>query len=150
MAEDFLTSARTTAVRFARSKRKLWLTYDVQFCKFMLVKKGKVTFVTRTQNGCSTGPISFLWVKLTYFRSQKMFSDVHTIKIEFWGKSWNSSMESGPRRPWARPGREVRAGRGPGPVSAQRGPDSIHEFQLFPQNSILLVWTCENIFCDRK
>ena len=53
----------------------------------------------RTQNGCSTGPMSFLWVKLTYFQSQKMFSHGHTTKIEFWGKSWNSCIESGPS--WA-------------------------------------------------
>ena len=82
------------------------------FCEaFMLVKKkGKVSFVCRTQNGCSTGPISFLWVKLTYFRSQKMFSHDHTTKIEFWGKSWNSCIEWGSR--WALTG----PGSAPGPT----------------------------------
>ena len=86
----------------------------------MLVKKkGKVSFVCRTQNGCSTGPISFLWVKLTYFRSQKMFSHDHTTKIEFWGKSWNSCIESGTRWALTGPGSV-----GPGPsLSGRPRPD---------------------------
>ena len=79
---------RNSLASHESSKKPLKSRYFIDEWNTMLVKKkGKLTFSLKIENECSTCPIKFLWVKLTYFLSQQTFSHVHTTKIDFWGKS---------------------------------------------------------------